>query len=223
MDITLNPMHLWPAIAWRGRLHGAVQPAPLYNQPVTSSENLPMFSDEQLLESILNKGDPHHFRMLIARYQAKVHSIALSVLGPGRQSDAEDVAQDVFVKVYRQLDSFRAESKFSTWIYRIAINLSIDHQRKHARHKAEDLDKYPEPSSDRHAEQTQFALERAALIEAAVTKLDPFQQMIVRLFYWQGFKTREIAEVLGSPEGTVKVYLLRARQILALSLEELNA
>ena len=181
-----------------------------------------LFSDEQLVESIIKKGSQQHFRMLIARYQEKVHSIALSVLGPGRYSDAEDVAQDVFVKIYRQLDSFRGQSKFSTWLYRVAFNLAIDHQRKHTRHKAEDLDNHPEPTSDRHAENVQMELQHAALIASAIEKLDPQQQMILRLFYWQGFKTREIAEVLGSPEGTVKVYLLRARKQLASLLEELK-
>lgn len=222
MDITLNPVRTWPSAVWPRSLCGSVRPGPLNNQAETHSENLPMFSDEQLVESILNKGDPHHFRMLITRYQAKVHAIALSVLGPGRQSDAEDVAQEVFVKIYRQLDSFRGQSKFSTWLYRISINLAIDHQRKHARHQADNLDKHPEPASHHHAEHAQLEREQAARVESAVAQLDPRLQMIVRLFYWQGFKTREIAEVLATPEGTVKVYLLRARKILAGKLEELK-
>jgi len=223
LDITLNILNDWPANEFPRSPGWLRVRKPMFSKADIATEPAAVFSDEQLVETIVNKGNQSHFRMLIARYQAKVHSIALSVLGPGRQSDAEDVAQEVFVKVYRQLDGFRAESKFSTWIYRITINLSIDHRRKHARHQAEDLGKYPEPSSDRHAEQTQLAREQAAMIETAVAKLDPRQQMIVRLFYWQGFKTREIAEVLGTPEGTVKVYLLRARQILAISLEGLNA
>jgi RNA polymerase sigma-70 factor (ECF subfamily) len=222
MDITLSPVINLPACAWPGSVREAVWLKPLYNQVETNSENLPMFSDEQLVENILNKGDPHHFRMLIARYQAKVHAIALSVLGPGKLSDAEDVAQEVFVKIYRQLDSFRGQSKFSTWLYRISINLAIDHQRKQNRHKADNLDQHPEPVSGHHAEQAQLEREQVARVESAVAQLNPRLQMIIRLFYWQGFKTREIAEVLATPEGTIKVYLLRARKILAGKLEELK-
>jgi RNA polymerase sigma factor (sigma-70 family) len=222
LDITLNAMNNWPTLARPQTAHWAGFGKPLLSQSDTGDKGPSVYSDEQLLETILNKGSHSHFRMLVARYQAKVHSIALSILGPGRQSDAEDVAQDVFVKVYRQLDSFRGDSKFSTWLYRISFNLAIDHQRKHARHQTEDPDHHPEPASFRHAEHDQLDREQAAIIESAIAKLDPRQQMIVRLYYWQGFKTREIAEVLGSPEGTIKVYLLRARKSLALILTELN-
>ena len=222
MDITLNTVNELTALTCP---HLPVQLVPLkvfHEQAGTSADQPAVFSDEQLVDAILNKGDPHHFRMLIARYQAKVHAIALSVLGPGRLSDAEDVAQDVFVKIYRQLDSFRGQSKFSTWLYRVSINLAIDHQRRQARHQADDLDKHPEPVSGHNAEQAQHQQELAVRVESAVAQLDPRLQLIIRLFYWQGFKTREIAEVLATPEGTIKVYLLRARKILAGKLQEIK-
>jgi RNA polymerase sigma-70 factor (ECF subfamily) len=223
LEATLNTLNNWPASSWTMPGDRFAVEKPLRSVSDTTVENPGLYSDEQLIETILNKGGQHHFRMLIARHQTKVHAIALSVLGPGKQADAEDVAQEVFVKIYRQLDSFRGDSKFSTWLYRITYNLSIDHRRKHARHGADDLDNYTEPSTNQHAEHHQLEQEQAKLVASAVELLDSRQQVMIRMFYWQGFKTREIADVLGSPEGTVKVYLLRARQRLAVLLEELKA
>lgn len=98
MDITLNSVNNWPATALPRLPHWVTREKPLRTQAETSTESPQVYSDEHLVETVLYKGSQSHFRMLIARYQVKVHSIALSVLGAGKQSDAEDVAQEVFVK-----------------------------------------------------------------------------------------------------------------------------
>ena len=131
------------------------------SRPAQPDSNV--FSDEQLVKIIIRKSSQPHFRMLIARYQAKVQSIALSVLGPGKHADAEDVAQDVFVKVYQQLGKFRGDTRFSTWLYRVAMNMAIDHQRKHARHQGEELSGINEPVSLQTAEHDQLEHDQLAV------------------------------------------------------------
>lgn len=179
-----------------------------------------VFSDEALVESFVRHSNQQHFRMLIARYRMKVHSIALSVLGPRRTADAEEVAQEVFVRLYQKLDAFRGESKFSTWLYRMAFNQAIDHLRRSNRQHAEPLDDVAEISVEETAATAHQRTERAARVRAAIEQLPQSQRVITHLFYWLGYKTREIAEVIGTPENTVKVYLSRARARLAELLED---
>jgi RNA polymerase sigma-70 factor (ECF subfamily) len=179
------------------------------------------WSDEALVEAIVKRGSQRHFAALMARYKQKVHHIALSVLGPSRHAEAEDVAQEVFVKLYQRLDSFKGDSRFSTWLYRIAFNTCIDHVRREAKHDTLDLDSIVEPESGDDAASLTEHRERSMRVVIAVASLPGTQRTMVHLHYWLGFKTREIAEVMGCPEGTVKVYLQRARKRLAGSLGEM--
>ena len=195
----------------------AWQQATVSNESSSRPEDA--FSDEALVEGFVRNSNQQHFRMLIARYQAKVHSIALSVLGPARSADAEEVAQEVFIRLYRKLDAFRGESKFSTWLYRMTFNQAIDQQRRVNRHHADSLDDIAEISVQESAASGHQRTERAARVQAAIEELPQSQRVITHLYYWLGYKTREIAEVIGTPENTVKVYLGRARAKLAELLE----
>lgn len=173
------------------------------------------WSDEALVEAIVLRGSRHHFSTLMARYKDKVYRIALSLLGPSRHAEAEDVAQEVFIRLYERLESFRGDSRFSTWLYRLAINTGIDHQRREKRHRAIGLDEAPEQTSPDSAIRSIEQSRQSAYVRKAVESLPDTQRMMVHLFYWLGFKIREIAEVMDCPEGTVKVYLQRARMQLA--------
>lgn len=178
------------------------------------------WSDEALVEAIVKRGSQQHFRTLLARYKVRVHQIALSVLGPTQAAQAEDVTQEVFISLYRRLDQFRGDCKFSTWIYRLAVNAAIDFKRANSRHAGPAIDDVslpgvsfalPEGTDDQK-------LERG--VHQALLALPESQRMMVYLYYWLELKIREIAEVLDCPQGTVKVYLKRARAALAESLGE---
>ena len=175
-------------------------------------------SDQALVDAIVHRGSQRHFSTLIARHKTRVHHIALSVLGPGRQAAAEDVAQEVFIRLHDRLASFRGDSSFSTWLYRMAFNQAIDHQRRQRRHEGVPLDGLKEPG---FAERADDDAVRSA-IRTAVEQLGRTQRIMVHLHYWMGYRIREIAEILGCPEGTVKVYLARARNQLASALDGLE-
>lgn len=176
-------------------------------------------SDEALIDAIVKRGSQRHFRTLLARYKVRVHQIALSVLGPSQVAQAEDVAQEVFISLYQRLDQFRGECKFSTWVYRLAVNAAIDFKRCNMRHSGVSFDESMLPG---HVDDPGRGNKREpvdARIQEALNALPESQRMMVYLNYWLELKLREIAEVLDCPEGTVKVYLKRARATLAESLE----
>src|ERR1041385_2092112 len=85
-------------------------------------------SDRELIDDFLQSGNSESFRTLVERYQDRVFRLVASVLGPAHSKDAEDVAQETFLQVYRQLKSFRGEAQFGTWLYRIAYRRALDHR-----------------------------------------------------------------------------------------------
>ncbi len=200
---------VWPAAPWG------------MTQASQGAQTDDVYSDESLISSILNCGSQQHYRILVSRHKSRVHQVVLSVLGPANSADAEDVAQEVFIRAFSKLDSFRGDSAFCTWLYRMAINLSLDHLRAIRRHVADSLEDTDATSREKSAEQQVQERQTAQSVKRAVDALPRTQRIIVHQYYWLGFKTREIAEVLGCPENTVKVYLMRARKSLALDLEEL--
>jgi RNA polymerase sigma-70 factor (ECF subfamily) len=176
------------------------------------------WSDDALVEAIIRRGSQQHFGALMARYKVKVHQIALSVLGPGQQALAEDVAQEVFIKLYQRLESFRGDCLFSTWLYRMAFNTAIDIQRRSRKFTALDIDSIaPVVAEDSTGSDIDNA-GSARRIHAAIQSLPQTQRMMVYLFYWLELRIREIATVMDCPEGTVKVYLSRAKAALAKQL-----
>jgi RNA polymerase sigma-70 factor (ECF subfamily) len=179
------------------------------NEGVAPAEDA--WSDQALIDAIVKRGSQHHFRALMERHKHRVHHIALSVLGPGQDAGAQDVTQDVFVRLHERLGSYRGESSFTTWLYRLAFNQAIDQQRRNKRHAGVPLELVPEPVSV--AEPTDDAV--MSQVRSAVNRLPQTQRIMVHLHYWLGFRMREIAEVLGCPENTVKVYVSRARARLA--------
>lgn len=141
------------------------------------------------------------FEQLYKNYKAKVMSTAYRLVG--NRADAEDITQDVFVKVYRSMGSFRGESAVSTWVYRITVNACYDFLRRRKRESAVSLDDCLEPSVESGT--------LKELIESAVAKLPDAYRKVFTLYDIQGLKHSEIAEVLGITEGTSKSLLHRAR------------
>jgi len=178
-------------------------------------------SDSQLVARAQG-GDPQAFAELVCRHRARVFRLAVSILGREFIPEAEDVAQEVFLKVYHALRSFRGEAEFSSWIYRITFNQAVNLKaRVRFRSPHEDetvLDRAatPEPGPYQQVETAQRDLALAECIRA----LPEVYQSALRLYYWLGAEVGEVAELLGVPENTAKSYLHRARQLLHRMLNE---
>ena len=180
--------------------------------------------DALLIERALDN-DIAAFESLVARYQTRITAYAARMLGS--VDDAEDVAQETFIKAYRSLDSFRGASSFSTWLYRIATNLCIDRARAKKRRpqSAYSLD---EPFDNDDASGTReiadFSQEpmrgverdelRRQVRETVMEMPDKLRAVLVMCDI-QGMAYEQIAQVLGCPIGTVKSRLFHARADLA--------
>ncbi len=160
-------------------------------------------------------GDRDAFRLLVERYQGRAYAIALSVTGD--RDEALEVVQDAFLKAFRTLESFRGESGFYTWFYRIVMNLAIDARRRERPVPLEAPDRLGDPRASDPAEQTYRSQLRAA-ISAAIRALPPEQQAVIVLREIEGLSYAEIAEVEQIPIGTVMSRLFYARRKLQAAL-----
>ena len=151
-------------------------------------------------------------------YEACQHDIfGLMVRMVGRQ-DAADVSQQVFMQAFRKINQFQGQSKFTTWLYRLAVNESLQYLRKSKRQKQETL--VHDPVDGRPTNQRRD--EAKDLLEKALQKLEPLMRSIFLLKESQGLSYREIAEATEIPEGTVGSRLNRARRQLRENLLELG-
>ena len=171
-------------------------------------------------------GDADAFEALVKACEKQVYHIALNMTGS--EEDAFDISQDVFLKAYRSLRSFRQESSFQTWVCRLAANRCIDFLRKQKRRgktvsldEPDDLGRLPELPDERYApEQVVERRERTRLLRAAMQKLPEDQRIILILREVEGFSYQEISEALELEPGTVKSRIARARAHLAELLTE---
>lgn len=179
--------------------------------------------DRELVQRVVADDDLEAFALLVRRHQAKVYRLAVSILGPGAEGEAEDVAQEALLRAYRELDGFRGDARFTTWLYRIARNLAVDAVRRpHRRRPHVGLDAVTQHSAPAHTgpEERAIADERAGRVEDCVRRLPPRWQATFRLHYWLGHTVEETADLLGQPAGTVKSHLHRGRRLLARCLED---
>lgn len=176
---------------------------------------------EQELIAQARAGDPNAFERLVRDNQDRVYSLCLRMAGD--RHEAEDLAQEVFLKAWQGLASFHGESKFSTWLFRLAANLCIDAQRKRERRRgvepAVSLDdpdsSWREPSDPRQDPQRQLErTERSCALDRALTRLSDDQRQIVVLRELAGLSYQEISQRLGLDLGTVKSRLARGRLAL---------
>jgi RNA polymerase sigma factor (sigma-70 family) len=181
-----------------------------------------MDTDEALIARCRDRGDQHAFAELVRRYREPVYRLAVSILGPEFRADAEEVAQEVFLRVHHALAGFRGEAQFSSWLYRITFNQAVNLKarvRYQAPHLSEDaLAGAASPLMDPH-HHLEAKLRDQALTEC-VNELPEVYQSTLRLHYWLGQSIREIAPLLGVAENTVKSYLFRARRLLYEMLKE---
>ncbi len=167
-------------------------------------------------------GDEQAFTELVDRHRDRVFRLAVSILGQEFVGEAEEVTQEVFMRVHSALRSYRGEAKFGTWLYRVTFNQTINLKsrvRFTAPHVGEEvLEQHA--SSDPDALVRLERARRDAAVAAAIARLPEVYQSALRLHYWMGQSVAEIATLLGVAENTVKSYLFRARQLLQSILSE---
>ncbi len=167
-------------------------------------------------------GSKADFGKLVNHYYEMVYAVVFGIVR--HHESARDVAQEVFIKAYRDIQNFAGQSKFKTWIYRIAVNAAIDHTR--ARRPMESLDATDAsdeedrpalviPDKSRGTRDKLSQKELRALLDQAIEKLSPEHRAVVVLREWEELSYEEIAEMLGIQIGTVMSRLFYARKKLA--------
>lgn len=175
------------------------------------------FDEDLLLVERVLEGDMEAFQSLYGRYHDKVFAIAKGVLLDG--DEANDAVQEIFTLVFRNLSRFDRRSRFSTWLFRIAVNRSIQQTRK-LRHKSklvpltEALDKSePTPVEDSNDPR----------VAEALAKINPADRALLTLFYWDELSLNEIAESLGCSVNAAKTRLFRSRERFRVVYEETHS
>ncbi len=170
--------------------------------------------DQTLVRSILD-GNTQAFSFLIKKYEKLVFHMVQKLVTD--EPSVEELAQDVFMKVYEKLPGFRFESKLSTWIATIAYRQTINHLRKNKRMQYKELE---EASEDRFfvdhqtPERSYESKDTGKFVQAHIEKLPAHYRNILYLYHIEEMTYPEIVEITGLPVGTVKNYLFRARKLL---------
>ena len=183
-----------------------------------------MYDEKRLLRK-LQSGDRRAFEELIDRFETRIYRLAMRYADSVQ--DAEDLTQEVFVGIFRNIGGFRGASALSTWVYRVAVNHCLEYRRK----KRLDCVPYEEElglaasSRRENPEQAATMIELSEEVERAIDQLSPVHRDVILLHELQGLTYGECAEVLGVPVGTVKSRLsnafTRMRQLMgAYVLEE---
>ncbi|MCX6639595.1 MAG: sigma-70 family RNA polymerase sigma factor [bacterium] len=176
-------------------------------------------SEEAVRELILRSqnGDQAAYQELVEMYRTRVASIAYGLVG--NYEDARDIAQEVFIKVHRSLNRFDIKKKFFTWLYRLAVNASIDFLRankKRSFHESINSDdnysQYPDMREDSNLDIHIEKLERREIFQKIVDNLNPKQRTAFILCDLQGLSSNEAAEIIECPQVTLRWYLHEARK-----------
>ncbi|MGO4372369.1 RNA polymerase sigma factor SigW [Paenibacillus sp. 2TAB19] len=181
---------------------------------------------EARLARLSLKGDQGAFAELVSLYQDKLFHMAYRMLN--NRQESEDVVQDTFLRVYKNLDRYDETLKFSTWIYRIATNLCIDRLRKRKpvysldaeSSEHEGLDGYSMiPSDDRTPETEMLLSDTQRIIHQAIETLPPKYKTVMTLRYMQDLSLQEIGDIMDMPVTTIKTRVHRGREFLRKKLE----
>lgn len=155
--------------------------------------------------------DPDAFAVLVERYQARIFALCYRMTGSS--DDAADLAQETFIRAYRGLKTFRLDARFSPWLYKIAVNLCLNHRKGKALRPEQELDERL-PASDHLPERRAEQRELREQLTEAVAALPPKYRAAIILRHVHDLPYEDIADALGVPLGTVKTWLFRARERL---------
>jgi RNA polymerase sigma-70 factor, ECF subfamily len=168
------------------------------------------------------RGDRDAFQLLFEAYKDKVFSIAVYSAG-GDHSFADDVTQQIFLKLFTAIQQFRGDSEFTTWLYRLVVNACFDERRRRRRLLPWGDASVLNNHGDKKPQERQYArLELATAVQAAIAELKPKFRLPILLKYVEGLSYEEIAEVMGCSKGTVASRLNRGHSQLAKRLSHLR-
>jgi RNA polymerase sigma-70 factor (ECF subfamily) len=177
--------------------------------------------DDQHYIHLVKDGDTNAFAVLVGRYKDMVFTLSLKMLKD--REEAEEVSQDTFLKIYKSLGKFNGESKFSTWIYKVAFNTCLDRLKKNKRLQ-------PVAGLDEFTEQEAISLtnvldsieerERKQMIQDCLYGLPGEDSFLLTLYYFEEQSLEEIATIIGTNPNNVKIRLYRSRKKLASLLKE---
>ncbi len=175
--------------------------------------------DQHYIDCI-QQGDTNAYSVLIDRYKYMVFTLALKMVK--RREEAEEISQDVFVKAYTALNTFKGESKFSTWLYKIAYYRSLDYLKKQKRslqtHTIDSDTEYHLPAIENVMDTLELK-ERKKVIQEAIALLKEEDAVVITLHYFEELTLKEIAGIMNLDANTVKVRLYRSRKRLAVLLK----
>jgi RNA polymerase sigma-70 factor (ECF subfamily) len=190
-------------------------------QSEVSPDDLADIPDEQVVVAV-QKGESEKFAVLMRRYERKLLRYTRKFMND--HQDSEDIVQEIFIKAYRNIRSFDAERRFSSWLYRIAHNESINFLKKRKIESIPILDLdvlFPHLAADEKSNEAE-TFEIKDLVEGSLSKLDAKYREPLVLYYIEGFGYKEIAEILLIPVATVGVRLARAKAWLQRHSTEAN-
>src|SRR5688500_13655488 len=185
-------------------------------------------TDEELVARA-TAGDLESFNQLVARWERPIYALAYRTLG--REEDARDVAQEAFMRAYRGLRGFKGQAKFSSWLYRITLNLCRDWIRRERRAPVVSLPEGTDPTdlADERAAPTESVEDLVArremsdAVARAMAELPEEQRAAILLKEYHGLTSQEIADTLGCPLSTVKTRLYQGLSVLRRRLERQQA
>ncbi|MBN1155144.1 sigma-70 family RNA polymerase sigma factor [candidate division KSB1 bacterium] len=182
-----------------------------------------MERDEELLIYNAQHGNQHSFEILVQRYDRKILNLILSMVD--NEDDAQDIYQEIFIRVFNSLNQFKYQSQFYTWLFRIAINTIINHRKRissirHSEtiHDGIFLETFSSNTGDPEKEIINNELDSA--LRHALSKLSPQLRAVFTLRHYDGLKLVQIADLLSCSEGTIKKYLFRATHKLQHELRQ---
>lgn len=186
-------------------------------------------TEYELITQILS-GNLSLYKQIVEAYQAQVFRICIGFVH--QKEDADDLTQEVFIQAYQSLETFKGESSFSTWLYRITVNRALNHvrdqQKRSLFHRLESWVGLDKSSSglevqtfEENPEQQLIKHEERSLIAKALTQLPEKQRIAIVLSKYEDLSQREIAEILHTSEGAVESLLQRAKQSLRKQLSAL--
>jgi RNA polymerase sigma-70 factor (ECF subfamily) len=182
------------------------------------------WSDEELVSRSIG-GDAESFNQLVLRWERPIYALAYRVIG--REEDARDVCQETFLRAFRALGGFRGQAKFSSWLYRIALNLCRDWVRRQRRTPVvqlpEDVDVIELAASREPTEPIEELVARRDLtraVEKAMGRLPEEQRTAIILKEYHGLTFQEIADLVGCPLSTVKTRLYQGLTVLRRELDQ---
>jgi len=179
------------------------------------------------------KGNQNAFEELVYGYDRSVLSITIKYAN--NEDDAKDLYQEVFIRVYRGIKNFRFQSEFSTWLFRITTNVCLTYKSKSKEHLRVSIDKDFDDEENEYSTTKELVYDGSSpedissgknlgeMVNAAIESLSPKQKMTFVLKHYEGYKIKEIAEMLNCKEGTVKKYLFDATKNLRKKLSPVYA